>query len=582
MKSKIGIFFVCVLLIVCIIPVSGLTNDIKITYQDPNQDYRSKVKHLDDGRLPPNPGDIQPGFVFETNEITQIISVPPVKTLDANEETIIEILENIDEDLILGYLEDLVAFGPRVTGTTPCHEAGDYIYDEFVSYGLEARYDDWSYGGYSGNNIEGTLPGVDPSNDEIYIICAHYDSVPGSPGADDDGSGTAAVLAAAKVMSQFEFNHTIKFVGFDGEEQGLLGSHEYAEEAYGNGDNIVGVLNGDMIGYATNPTEASMIKIYENSASSWITDFTEDVSQNYEEYFELTVIPSGSSYGSDHASFWSFNYHAIFYHEYKFNDYYHSPQDIIENMDLDYDTRCSRLMIATLGELAEAQIMSEPPETPAKPSGPDEWAQFGEATFTSSTTDPEGDQIYYWFDWGDGTNSGWLGPRPSGETIEASHIWYEIGEYKVKVMAQDTFESQSDWSEPHTITIVENQPPVAPTITGPKTGAPKRLMTFTVSAEDPEGNDVSYMVNWGDGGWIPYTDLMPSGTEVTFSHSWSTPGDYTIIAKAKDQYGAKGPQAHLNLKITKNRAVTNPIIYQLLEKLIAQFPLLDQLLNRIY
>jgi hypothetical protein len=251
-------------------------------------------------------------------------------------------------------------------------------------------------------------------------------------------------------------------------------------------------------------------------------------------------------------------------------------------MDLDYDTRCSRLMIATLGELAEAQIISEPPETPAKPSGPEEWAQFGEATFTSSTTDPEGDQIYYWFDWGDGTNSSWLGPHPSGKTIEASHIWYEIGEYKVKVMAQDTFESQSDWSEPHTITIVENQPPGAPTIIGPKTGAPRTLLTFKVSAEDSEGDDVRYMVAWGDGHYIPYTELMPSGIEATFSHSWNEGGEYTICVKAKDQYGAKSPQAFLNLKINNGKAVTNPILYQLLEKLMAQFPLLELILTRIF
>ena len=583
MKNKIGIFLACMVLIISIVPVSALTNvpnNTTITYQDSNWDYRSKVKHLDDGREPPNPGDVSPDFVFETHELVQIISNPPEKTLQSIEEIIIEILENLDEDLILGYLEDLVAFGPRATGTNACHQAGDYIYDEFESYGLEARYDDWSYGGYSGNNIEGTLPGIDGTSDEIYIICAHYDSVPGSPGADDDGSGTAAVLAAANLMSQYDFNHTIRFVAFDGEEQGLLGSHEYVEEAYGNGDNIEAVLNGDMIGYATNPTEASMIKIYENSASSWITDFTEEVSQNYEEYFGLTVVPSGSSYGSDHASFWQFNYHAIFYHEYKFNDYYHSPQDIIENMDVDYCTRVTRLMTATLGELAEAQKMSEPPETPSKPEGPETWTINEEATFTSSTTDPEGEDIYYLFDWGDGDDSGWIGPYGSGQAGKASHIWTELGEYQVKVMAKDDYDYQSDWSDPATITIVENQPPNRPIITGPKTGKPMSLLTFKVTAKDPDGNNISYMVSWGDGHYEPYTELKPSGTEVIFSHAWRTPGIYTICVKAKDQYGAKSPQASLKLTIAKNRAVTNPVLFQLLEKIIDHFPVLRYLFDR--
>jgi len=128
----------------------------------------------------------------------------------------------IEDDIVLGYLENLTDFGPRVTGSQACQQAGEYIYNEFESYGLEARYDDWSYYGYDGNNIEGTLQGINETSDQIYIICAHYDTVSGSPGADDDGSGTAAVLAAAYLMSQYEFNHTIRFVAFDGEEPAII------------------------------------------------------------------------------------------------------------------------------------------------------------------------------------------------------------------------------------------------------------------------------------------------------------------------------------------------------------------------
>jgi len=582
MKKRIKILLVCTLLVIYTMPVLGITNETNytaITNLEPNQNYRLKVKHLDDDRLPPDPGELVPGFVFETHEKIQISTNPPSKSLTSNEETIIDILQNLDEDLILGYLEDIVAFGPRVTGSSACQAAGDYIYNEFVSYGLEAKYDDWSYYGYLGNNIEGTLYGVNESSDEIYIICAHYDSVSGSPGADDDGSGTAAVLAAAYLMSQYEFNHTIRFVTFDGEEQGLLGSHEYAEEAYGNGDNIVGALNGDMIGYAENPSQASMVKIYENSASQWITDFTEDVNQNYDEYFELTIVPSGSSSGSDHASFWAFGYHAIFYHEYKFNSYYHSSGDTIEHMDLDYCTRVSRLIIATLGELSEAQIMSEPPETPIKPNGPEEWPIDIEVIFSTSTIDPEGDSIYYLFNWGDGTDSGWIGPYPSGQTIEASHIWTELGDYEVKVMAQDIYNSKSDWSEPAIISIVENQPPEKPTITGPNTGKVGIPLEFTFVSMDPEGHDVYYMVIWGDGHIEDYVGPYASGEEATFSHTYSSAGDFNIIAKAQDQYGAKGQQNNFQLTITKNKAVTNPVLLRLLEKIMDQLPILRYLVN---
>jgi hypothetical protein len=569
LKKKIGILLICILLISFAIPASGVftkSNKILLQIQDPDQDNKLRNQHLNDGRLPPDPGDMALGFVLEYNQEVPFKPNMPEKTFSATHETIVEILENIDEDLILGYLEDITAFGPRRTGTTACQQAGEYIYEEFVSYGLEARYDDWSYGGNSGNNIEGTLPGIDEESDEIYIICAHYDSVSGSPGADDDGSGTAAVLAAAYVMSQFQFNHTIRFVAFDGEEQGLLGSHEYAKEASQNGDNIVGALNGDMIGYAANPTQASYIKIYSNSVSEWIRDITDEVSQDYYDYCELEIVPMGPAYNSDHASFWTYGFHAIMYHEYEFNPYYHSPQDIIENMDVDYSTRVTKLEIATLGTIAEAQVSNNPPSTPSL-EGPTTGTEYEEITFTTSSTDPDEDQIFYEFDWDDGT-FGWFGPYTSGETIEATHSWDTPDTYDIKVRAVDVRNKKSEWSIPLNIEIGPNQAPNAPTITGPNTGTIKKLISFKVTAIDPEGHDVYYSINWGDGNYMPYDGPYSSGEEVTFSHAWNEPDDYSIAVKAKDEFEGESSQTSFKLKISRSKAAINPSLFQFLEKLL--------------
>jgi hypothetical protein len=218
--------------------------------------------------------------------------------------------------------------------------------------GLDVRFHEWSAWGYWGKNVEATLYDSSGTNDEIYVICAHYDSVPGSPGADDNGSGTAAVLAIADILSDYSFNTNIRFVAFSGEEQGLLGSHEYVEDAYNNGDNIVAALNMDMIGYAITQEHEKKIKVYYDGASQWLTTFTDNVAEQYVAYIDLEVIPSGYSWGSDHASFWDFGYHAIFYHEYKFNDYYHSPQDIIAHMNIPYLAKCTKLVLATTLELA--------------------------------------------------------------------------------------------------------------------------------------------------------------------------------------------------------------------------------------
>ncbi len=276
----------------------------------------------------------------------------PQKASEFANDFIIDIIEQLDETMYLSYLEDIVDFGTRVTGTPACHDAGDYIYNEFQSMDLGVRYHDWNYGGYEDRNIEATLPGTDNTSDEIYIICAHYDTVSNCPGADDDASGVATVLAAANILSQYEFNHTIRFVTFSGEEQWMLGSHEYVMEAVENEDNIIAVLNVDMIGFALTSTHGSNIKIFKNSPSLWISDYTIDIAEEYYDYIHLNVVPLGEA-PSDQLYFWENGFDAVFYHEYEFNYYYHTPNDVIENINLTYATRFSKLVLATLVSLAQ-------------------------------------------------------------------------------------------------------------------------------------------------------------------------------------------------------------------------------------
>jgi len=100
---------------------------------------------------------------------------------------------------------------------------------------------------------------------------------------------------------------------------------------------------------------------------------------------------------------------------------------------------------------------NEPPETPNEPDGPIMGLVGVEYSFNSTTTDPEGDEIYYLVDWGDGTNSGWLGPYASGVTVNASHMWTKGGDYEIRVKAHDG-RRESNWSECHTITIIGSEP----------------------------------------------------------------------------------------------------------------------------
>jgi len=438
MKNKI--LFSSLTILILILPFNASSNKTNFESNDPIINGCLAIEQIE---------NLQQIFNNSKNSLNKIY------TQNIND-IIISLIQKINANTYLSYLENLTSFGPRVTASQACDDSAIYIYNEFKKLDLQTRYNNWSNDYIYGANIEATLSGFDESSDEIYIICAHYDSVEGSPGADDDGSGVAAVLTAANVMRLYSFNHTIKFVAFSGEEQGLYGSRYYVEEAVNNNDNIIAVLNADMIGFAQSEEDESIIEIYEDDESEWLADFAVDISQEYDEYFNLEIMRSGYSWGSDHYRFWEEGYNAIFYAEYNFNDYYHSPEDTIDKMNIPYATRASKLIIATLAELSEILALKNAPLKPTTPTGPINGKIGEEYNYSTSTTDDDGNIIYYYWSWGDNTNSGWIGPYNSGEEIIISHKWEKRGDYSIKVKAKDENGYESPWSDPLKISMPRN------------------------------------------------------------------------------------------------------------------------------
>ena len=100
---------------------------------------------------------------------------------------------------------------------------------------------------------------------------------------------------------------------------------------------------------------------------------------------------------------------------------------------------------------------NQAPEKPATPDGPNSGNAGTEYTYSTSTSDPDGDQVYYWFDWGDDTNSGWLGPYDSGDEVTISHTWDSTGSFEIKVKAKDTEGTQSEWSDPLPVSMPKSK-----------------------------------------------------------------------------------------------------------------------------
>jgi len=210
------------------------------------------------------------------------------------------------------------------------------------------------------NNIIATKTGT-TYPDQYFIICAHYDAISDdarhyAPGADDNGSGTATVLEAARVLFDYDFQYTIKFILFCGEEQGIFGSTAYALLASENSDQILGVINLDMIGFDHDDTKTMEIHSGNMPESQTIGNLIYD---NIAEW-NLSLSPIIKTYDatnrSDHAPFWYEGYPAVLLIEDmsmgQFNFYYHSTSDIMEHLNPDYFLEIAKLSIGSLALLA--------------------------------------------------------------------------------------------------------------------------------------------------------------------------------------------------------------------------------------
>ncbi|RLF44771.1 MAG: hypothetical protein DRN17_03880 [Thermoplasmata archaeon] len=91
--------------------------------------------------------------------------------------------------------------------------------------------------------------------------------------------------------------------------------------------------------------------------------------------------------------------------------------------------------------------VNSPPDKPDRPSGPSSGNIGTPYTYSSHAVDKDGDLVYYLFDWGDGSDSGWLGPYESGAEVNATHTWSEVGSYGIKVKAKDVNGAESEWSD---------------------------------------------------------------------------------------------------------------------------------------
>ena len=254
-------------------------------------------------------------------------------------------------------------------------------------------------------NVVATLKGTDPNDNRIFIISGHLDNMRtnvmdrmgDAPGADDDGSGTAAVLECARIMSNHSFPATVIFVAVSGEEQGLLGANYMAEKAKKENWNIEGLLNNDIMGSnnsnETNIINNTKIRVFSEGLSVLDTGrnaqnvrnlglendgkarqlarYVKETGERYVDNLEVVMVYRNDRFlrGGDHTPYVLRGFAAVRFTEMNEN-YYHQHQDVrLEDgiqygdlpgfIDFEYLRKNTCMNLCNLANLAKSPSMPQ-------------------------------------------------------------------------------------------------------------------------------------------------------------------------------------------------------------------------------
>ena len=347
-------------------------------------------------------------------------AVASAQTTMQRDPQIADLVAQVSPDSLRAHVEGLVRFGTRHTLSTTSDPkkgigaARQWILGKFQQYAkqsggrLTATLDTWTLPADGKRidkpadmgNVMATLKGTDPTDDRIFLVQGHMDSrvtnvmnrESNAPGANDDGSGTAAVMELCRVMSKSNFPATVIFVALTGEEQGLLGADHLSERAVQEKWNLEAVLNNDIMG-SNNSSETRIIdntrlRVFseglplnqtadkavnirqfgnENDGKArTLARYVKETGERYVDNLEIVTVYRNDRYlrGGDHTPYVQRGFAAVRLTEMNEN-YDHQHQDIrtetgtefgdlVKFMDFDYLRKNTAVNLATLANLAKA------------------------------------------------------------------------------------------------------------------------------------------------------------------------------------------------------------------------------------
>lgn len=288
-----------------------------------------------------------------------------IHNVNAQNPIVQNLLNDVRLDSLTNFVKQLTGKKPvKINGVIDTIKSRHYLHpgnekafqfmkQEFVRFGYQI--DSMTFN-IEGKNLFAIKTGYKYPN-RRYMLGAHYDNQPNTtiaPGADDNASGSATVLEAGRVFSNYNFPYTIVFALWDEEEPGLLGSLAYVPTIGSDNDTLLGYVNVDMLGWDGNNDSIADINVRPVANSISLANRAQLCNSIYNIQLGLHIVNPGNG-STDHAPFWNNNYTAIgIDEEYDndFNPFWHTPADSLGQFNLSFYKKCSKLAYATIADCA--------------------------------------------------------------------------------------------------------------------------------------------------------------------------------------------------------------------------------------
>lgn len=271
-------------------------------------------------------------------------------------------------------LKSLVGERHPVSSPARLRETETYLHQQFAQAGLTVTTHPFSALGGTYRNVLGTaLPSGKTAPATPLILAAHFDTVEGSPGADDNASALAVLLHVARRVRGMKLARPIRFIAFNLEEEDLLGSSAYTELLRKNRETIHGAIVLECVGYASHqegsqktppgvpiavPTTGNFLAVVGNERSQALTGSVVQAMKSHLPIVPLVVPGNGEKLPdtrrSDHTSFWEQGFPAVMLTDTANfrNPHYHRPTDTLETLNLDFMASVAEGLMATVTALA--------------------------------------------------------------------------------------------------------------------------------------------------------------------------------------------------------------------------------------